>query len=85
MGLQYPSEWRFNDGGGRMPEPVVGELAALVERVASQANDPQPVYEIFKYRFGNPNRSSSASWAQSDMVDAMNNAKRSIPEFIESY
>ena len=85
MTLQFPNEWRFDDNLGRMPQSAVAELIALIEKVASQAPSAKAVYETVKHRFGDPNNSSSSSWALSDMVDAMNQAELNTPEFIEAF
>lgn len=85
MGLNFPDEWRFNEGLGRMPQAAFGELIGLVEKVAAQAPSSKAVYEIFKARFGSSSMSSTESWAHSDMVDAMSGGDRNVPEFLEAY
>lgn len=85
MALEFPREWRFNEGLGRMPQQAMPDLIALIEKVAGQAKSPKAVYEMFKGRFGVSSTSSNESWAHSDMVDAMDGAEMNVPEFIEAY
>ncbi|MBS2031588.1 MAG: serine/threonine protein kinase [Deltaproteobacteria bacterium] len=85
MSLDYPRDWYFDPTLGHMPQEALNELLELVTRVAAQAEDQQAVYEIFKGRFGNSNTSSNASWAHSDMVDAMGRQDRNLPAFIDAY
>jgi serine/threonine-protein kinase len=85
MPLQFPNEWRYDDSLGRMPQGAVNELVALIEKVASYAPSAKAVYEAVKHRFGDPNNSSSESWAQSDMIAAMDKGELNTPEFIDAY
>ncbi len=37
MALEFPKEWRFDEGLGRMPQEALPDLVGLIEKVATQA------------------------------------------------
>lgn len=90
MGLQFPGEWRFSspiDGtfiNSSMPTDAVRDFIEIIDRIANQG-DRWRLLEHFKSHFGNPSKSSSESWAQSDLRSAMDSAAKNAPMFIESF
>lgn len=86
--LKFDPAWRFSSPGPAGPA-VVGGLSGLIGRIAVQG-DRQSVLEHFKGYFANcagftSNRSSSASWAESDLDDYMRRAAENAPLFIEAF
>lgn len=90
MGLRFPGMWRFTppaDGhfiNSSIPDPVIWELRDVIERIAGQGNR-WSLLEHFKSFFGAASRSSSESWAESDLISAMQASARNAPIFIESF
>ncbi len=81
--LQFEPTWRFTSPGAA-PRGVVNAFYTFIERVAAQGNVWQNV-ERFKACFGAAGRSSSVSWAWSDLNDAMFRASDNAPLFIEAF
>ena len=94
MVLSFPGAWRFAPPRGdptieAIPDAAVSEFFNLIKRTATQG-DPQSFLELFKTFFcratGNSRmRSSSASWAETDLYDEMRSASDNPPLFIEAF
>ncbi len=93
--LKFNGAWRFNppeDGRFRnksIPYGAVEEFVAMVSKVATQGSR-QGVLEHFKGHFcaaiGTTHvRSSSESWAETDLTNFMRNAADNAPLFIEAF
>lgn len=86
--LQFDGAFRYQSPG-EMPRQVVWAVSSeIVTRIASQA-DAQTIYEAFKARFASAagrqyNRSSSASWAASDLEDYMSDAASNAALFVDA-
>ncbi|HEX8702926.1 MAG TPA: serine/threonine-protein kinase [Myxococcaceae bacterium] len=87
MALIYPAEWKFAMGDEvlAVPSQLVSEFHDLVAKIAAGAPDEQDVVEGFKSRFGFHGRSTSLSWAMSDLLSAMDAEKRNAPNFIDCF
>jgi hypothetical protein len=74
------SHWRF-ESPGQMPEGAVRYLWELAGRIAAQADDVQDVLELFKRRIAGVrvSRSSSESWADSDLLRQMEESASNAP------
>ncbi|MBV7474083.1 hypothetical protein [Pseudoxanthomonas sp. PXM05] len=89
MGLRFPGTWRFTpppDGAfinSSIPDTAVWEFAEVIEKVISQGTDRWLLLEHFKGSFGTSSRSSSESWAESDLHSAMRHAAENAPLFVE--
>lgn len=89
MGLRFPGTWRFTpppDGAfinSNIPDAVVWEFADVIEKVISQGTDRWSLLEHFKGCFGTSSRSSSESWAESDLYSAMRQSAKNAPLFLE--
>lgn len=89
MGLSFPGTWRFTpppDGAfinSSIPDPAISEFAEVIEKVISQGTDRWSLLEHFKGCFGTSSRSSSESWAESDLHSAMRHAAKNAPLFVE--
>jgi hypothetical protein len=81
--LQLPPEWVFGSPGA-LPSAAVEEFLSLILRVANQG-ESWAVLEHFKSAFGTSSRSSSASWALSDLRDAMDRSAENAPVFIANF
>ena len=86
--LKLNPQWRFASPG-RAGTAVVNGLSDLIGRIAAYG-DRQSVLEHFKTYFANSagftsNRSSNASWAESDLDDYMRCAAENAPLFIEAF
>lgn len=90
MGLRFPGVWRFTppaDGkfvNTLIPELVISELREAIEKISGQG-DRWSVIEHFKSHFGASTRSSSESWAESDLYAAMSSFAQNAPIFIEAF
>jgi hypothetical protein len=90
MPLNFPSAWRISpppDGqfiNHSMPSSAVSEFIVMIDRIPTQEGRWQ-MYEHFKSYFGNPGKSSSESWAQSDMSHGMRCDSENAPQFIEQF
>jgi len=90
MGLRFPGAWRFmppSDGhfiNSSIPDAVVCELSEAIDKIASQG-DRWQVLEHFKSHFGVSSRSSSESWAESDLQSAMSHSAKNAPLFVEAF
>jgi len=83
MGLKFPAEWRFEGIGLEVPIDAFNELIGVVDRLANGSSDPHEVYEIFKSAYGNHSVSSSASWAETDMGNAMRSVRGNAALFVD--
>lgn len=82
--LQMPSCWRF-DSPGALPAPAVDAFNTLVHKIAAQG-ETWHVVELFKAKFaGSWSRSSTESWATSDLHDRMHEAAANAPVFIAAF
>jgi hypothetical protein len=82
------SEWRF-DSPGALPREAVWAFDELVGKIVAQGPQ-QPMLEHFKEYFtssygGVSSWSSSASWAESDLNNAMTHAADNAPMFIDAF
>lgn len=90
MGLRFPGMWRFSppaDGhfiNASIPDPVIWELRDVIGKISGQGNRWW-LLEHFKSFFGATSKSSSESWAESDLITAMEVAAKNAPIFIESF
>lgn len=90
MGLRFPGAWRFTppaDGhflNASIPELLVWELREAIDKIAGQG-DRWAVLEHFKSYFGVSSKSSSESWADSDLQSAMKTCANNAPIFIEAF
>jgi hypothetical protein len=90
MPLNFPSAWRITppaDGqfcNSAVPSGAVNEFISTVDRIPTQ-DGRQHLYEHFKSYFGIPGKSSSESWAQSDMAHGMKCDADKAPQFIEQF
>jgi len=79
-----PSDWRFGNPGELDPL-VVKQFADLISKISQQSNS-WPILELFKAKFsGAVSKSSSESWAQSDLLAVMDDAAQNAPTFIEAF
>ena len=89
MGLRFPGTWRFTpplDGhfvNAAIPDSAVWEFVDAIDKVVNQGDRRWPLIEHFKGCFGCSSRSSSESWADSDLRSAMTSAATNAPLFIE--
>jgi hypothetical protein len=81
--LQFEASWRFTSPGP-VPQGVVDAFHTFIERIGSQG-DGWRIAERFKAFFGGSGRSSSESWAWSDLLENMNRAAENAPLFIEAF
>jgi hypothetical protein len=84
VALQFDPTWRFTSPGP-IPGPVVYTFQELIKKIAGQG-DTWTIVERFKDHFsGGMGRSSSLSWAWSDLHDSMHRAGDNAPLFIEAF
>jgi hypothetical protein len=76
------SAWRF-DTPGPMPLEAVRDFTVLIDRVVAQGNRWENL-EHFKGYFDGAGKSSSESWAESDLNDLMWRMADNAPLFIEA-
>ena len=82
--LQFEPSWRFTSPG-EAPTALVRAFYGFIEKVANQ-RETWTVVERFKAHFnGGYGRSSSLSWAWSDLDTAMSSAAENAPLFIEAF
>ena len=86
--LKFYGAWRF-DPPASMPPGVVNDFSDLIGRIATHG-DRQDILEHFKAYFApaagmTSNRSSSESWADSDLQSYMQHAAANAPLFIEAF
>jgi hypothetical protein len=89
MGLNLPAKWRFDAPGEALNPVVVSMLQDFIFRIAAQG-DRWSIVENFKRFFAGAagatyHRSSSASWAESDLDSLMHAAAKNAPLFIEAF
>jgi len=89
--LNFDGAWRFRPPANGMPIPpaMQTEIFELIQRIATQGSY-QSVLELFKGRFArasgiSSSRSSSASWAETDLSCCMEQAAANAPMFIEAF
>jgi hypothetical protein len=86
--LKFNGAWRF-DSPGNIPNEVSAEFLGFIGKIASQG-DRQDVLEHFKTYFANAAgkasvRSSTESWAETDLGCDMTDAGVNAPLFIEAF
>jgi hypothetical protein len=90
MGLRFPGIWRFTpppDGSYincEIPDTAIREFIDIIDKVSGQGQRWH-ILEHFKSFFGTSSRSSSESWAESDLRSAMEHAAKNAPLFIEAF
>jgi hypothetical protein len=87
--LKFDGDWRF-DSPGEIAPGVVGGFFNLISKIAGQFPNRYGIMEHFKQLFARAadqdySRSSSLSWAESDLRDYMNRAGNNAPRFIEAF
>ncbi|MBU0583092.1 MAG: hypothetical protein KKB66_11320 [Alphaproteobacteria bacterium] len=80
--MKMEGSWRF-DTPGPMPPEAVREFDILIGKVVNQGNRWR-ILEHFKGYFGASGRSSSESWAESDLSSFMSQTADNAPLFIEA-
>lgn len=80
--MKLESVWRF-DTPGPMPPEAVREFMTLIDRVVAQGHR-WGLLEHFKTYFGGSGRSSSESWAESDLNNLMWQMAENAPLFVEA-
>ena len=90
--LNFPDAWRFRPPAGYEPIPagVVSDIFDLIRRTATQDQEYQRTLERFKRFFARVGGavhswSSSASWAETDLLSFMEDATANAPLFIEAF
>lgn len=86
--MELNNAWRFDSPGPLAPD-AVRDFDGLIGKIAAQGNR-WAILEHFKRFFagasgGTASRSSSESWAESDLSDMMCRAAENAPLFIESF
>jgi hypothetical protein len=86
--LRFDPNWHYNSPG-KIENGVSSDILDLICRMAKQGNE-KAVLELFKGYFadavGNPRGySSSASWAQADLITNMDAAAENAPLFINAF
>lgn len=85
MALTMSTAWRYGTPG-TMPAVAVDVFNSLVHSIASQSESSWSIFELFKAKFsGGQSRSSSESWAISDLHGAMMSASDNAPAFISAF
>jgi hypothetical protein len=85
MGLTMPTAWRYGSPGS-MPAAAVNAFNSLVHTIAGQSESSWSIFELFKAKFsGGYSRSSSESWAISDLDTGMMAAADNAPVFISAF
>jgi hypothetical protein len=84
--LEFPNAWRFSTPG-ELTKEAYDEFSQLAFRIARGQQD---IIEHFKKHFASASgstcsRSSSASWAESDLHGYMRDASHNAPLFIEAF
>jgi hypothetical protein len=87
--LIFDGAWRFDSPGGIAPG-VAGGFFDLISKVAGQFPNRYGIMEHFKQFFARAadqdySRSSSLSWAESDLQDYMSRAGYNAPRMIEAF
>lgn len=83
MKLKFPDDWRFEWSGEAIPIAAVREFHSLLLRIANSAEKRRYVLESFKTEFGRAGYSSSESWAESDLYDAMTDEAANAALFVD--
>lgn len=86
--MKLEASWRF-DSPGPLPREAVWAFDTLIGKIAAQGNR-WSILEHFKRYFagasgGTSGRSSSESWAESDLSKMMGQAADNAPLFIEAF
>lgn len=90
MPLLFPGQWRFMppaDGhffNRTIPPEAVAEFNSLIDKIPAP-NGRWSKVEHFKNHFGVSSWSSSESWAEHDLMRAMDSASENAPLFIEGF
>ena len=86
--LEFDCQWRFATPG-QIPDDVVDDVfEQIIGKVVSHG-ERQEILEVFKRRFGQAAsrqvvRSSTESWAESDLRDHMRDASENAALFVEA-
>ena len=90
--LNFPGVWRFRPPAGYEPIPagVVSDIFDLIRQTAATDQQFQRTLERFKGFFAPVagavhSWSSSANWAETDLLSFMENATANAPLFIEAF
>ncbi|MBJ6126883.1 hypothetical protein [Microvirga splendida] len=86
--MKLDSRWRF-DSPGAMPREAIWAFDTLIGKIAAQG-DRWTILEHFKSYYAGAlgatsSRSSSESWAESDLSNMMGQAADNAPLFIEAF
>lgn len=86
--LKFDPDWRF-DPPSPIPQDVIEQFFGLISRCAVREHQ-QDIFEHFKSYFATAagttaSRSSSASWAETDLRSYMSEAGSNAPVFIEAF
>ncbi|MGI4794256.1 MAG: hypothetical protein ACRYG8_09285, partial [Janthinobacterium lividum] len=85
MSLKMPVTWRYGSPGPIEPA-AVNEFSTLVHTIAGQSGSPWGIFEMFKAKFtGGYSRSSSESFAISDLHRDMMAASENAATFISAF
>jgi hypothetical protein len=86
--LNFHADWRF-ESPGPIPREVIDQFVVFINR-SLVGQDQQDILEHFKGYFATAagttsSRSSSASWAETDLQSYMSEAGANAPMFIEAF
>lgn len=85
MALQFPDDWRFEGIGFEMPLAAHRRFLEVIAMIPAGNDGRKFIYEAVKAAFGNSSTSSSTSWAESDMIDAIAKTKDNAAVFVSSF
>lgn len=85
MGLQYPQEWKFDGVGFEISHGADSAFFDLIERIVQGQTNSKKIYETFKSAFGVESTSTDASWASSDLSEAMGDACGNAALYVVSF
>jgi predicted nucleotide-binding protein len=83
--LKYPSDWKFGDFPHKVPDAAHSEFLKLIDVMAEGVDDQQSIYQDFKTAFGNPNGSSNAGWAFTDMSETIGSMKNNAARYVAAF
>ena len=82
MGLNYPGEWKFEGIGFGVPSHAVNDFFGLIVDIAGGSQD---IIETFKSTFGLAGASSSYTWSEGDLQEAMSDRSENAAVFVDSF
>lgn len=85
MPLQYNDEWDEGWPYDSMPTKAIQAFGKILDGLVRRSENKWSVYEIFKNHFGRPGRSSTESYAETDMVQAMSTFADNPALYVISY